>query len=83
VRTKRISSRFKQQHFPILTLKRTTNSCTLYVSRNGIYLEKLGTFSTRGKIKTVVINYTRLILWLKKGVSLGTELWDALGFHYH
>jgi hypothetical protein len=79
MRLKKVSSHRQTTRFPTLIIKRTTNSCILYVSRNGICLEKLGSFSERGKLRIVIIKYTRLILWLKKGIYLGQDLWDVLG----
>jgi len=53
-------------------MKHTPYSTRLFVSRNGICLDRIASFSIQDKLFVCAVNYTRLIFWLKKGIRVNT-----------
>jgi len=64
------ATHYSKLRFPKFLLLKTPYSTRLFVSRNGICLERIASFSVQGKLFLCVINYSRLIFWLKKGVRV-------------
>jgi len=67
------SSHRSTKSFPRIFVNHTTYSSRIYVSRNGICLERLGSFSLQGKLLVISLNYTRIIFWLTKGIRVDSS----------
>jgi len=71
---KQRSSRIAQTRSFHLSFYQTAYSIRIYISRNGICLERLGSISTQGKLMFIFLNNSRLIFWLKRGVRVDKRL---------
>jgi len=70
MRKKKKSSHYTLLKFPRFFVQHTPYSTRLFISRNGICLERIASFSIQDKFFVCAVNYTRLIFWLKKGLHI-------------